>query len=114
MRLELTLDCSDLATSSAFWQAALQYSLAGEIEDKYVTLSGDGPTLTLQRVPEVKATKNRLHLDMYVPDVEAEVRRLVELGGSLVTPTAKEQFGHTWFVLADPDGNEFCVAHDGQ
>jgi predicted enzyme related to lactoylglutathione lyase len=113
MRLELTLDVSDLSTASTFWQAALNYTYDGEIEDQYVTLSGDGPKLTLQKVPETKLHKNRLHLDVYVPDVDAEIERLVGLGGSLVTPTANEQFGHRWFVLADPDGNEFCVAHDG-
>lgn len=113
MRLELTLDCSDPATASKFWAEALHYTQDVVMEDEYVTLSGEGPSLTLQRVPEGKVSKNRLHLDLYVSDVDAEVERLVELGGTLVTTTANEKFGHRWFVLADPDGNEFCVAHDG-
>jgi predicted enzyme related to lactoylglutathione lyase len=51
-----------------------------------------------------------MHLDLLVDDVELEVRRLEELGSTRLTPTAREEFGQTWFVLADPEGNEFCVA----
>ena len=82
------------------------------IEGRYVTLVGDGPALTLQRVDEAKVVKNRLHLDLLVEDVEQEVRRLESLGASRLTQTAQHEWGQTWFVLADPEGNEFCVALD--
>ncbi len=112
MRIELTLDCMDLDRAAAFWQAALGYVVDGAIEGKYVSLSGQGPSLSLQLVEELKSVKNRMHLDLLVDDVEGEVRRLEALGASRLTPAARQEFGQTWFVLADPEGNEFCVAHD--
>ena len=80
---------------------------------------GHGPRIYFQRVPEGKTAKNRLHLDVNaggghdVPianrraAVDAEVARLVEAGASTVGPV--EQRGEYWVVLADPEGNEFCV-----
>jgi predicted enzyme related to lactoylglutathione lyase len=56
--------------------------------------------------------KNRMHLDLLVDSLEAEVTRLRGLGTATVTPVAREEFGQRWFVLADPEGNEFCVAED--
>lgn len=110
--MELTLDCVDLDGTSAFWQRALGYVEAGTIEGRYVTLAGGGPSLTLQRVPEPKQVKNRMHLDLLVDDVDAEVTRLEAAGASAVSLGPLEEFGQRWFVLADPDGNEFCVAKD--
>ena len=112
MRIELTLDCVDLDATAAFWQAALGYAREDTIEGRYVTLSGDGPSLTLQRVPEPKRGKNRMHVDLLVDDFDAEVTRLHALGATAVTPGPREEFGQQWFVLADPEGNEFCVAED--
>jgi predicted enzyme related to lactoylglutathione lyase len=112
MRIELTLDCLDLDAVTAFWRAALGYAAEGTIDERYVALTGDGPGLTLQRVPEPKRGKNRLHLDLLVDDVDSEVARLRALGASLVTPVAHEEFGQRWFVLADVEGNEFCVAKE--
>ena len=109
MRIELTLDCVDLDAITAFWQAALGYAREGTIDGRYVTLAGGGPSLTLQQVPE---PKNRMHLDLLVDNLEAEVTRLRELGAAMVTPVAREEFGQRWFVLAEPEGNEFCVAED--
>jgi glyoxalase superfamily protein len=82
------------------------------IEGRYVTLSGDGPVLSLQRVPEPKAGKNRLHLDLLVVDADGEVARLQALGATVLPPGTREEFGQRWFVLADPEGNELCVAED--
>ncbi|MGH3319349.1 MAG: VOC family protein [Streptosporangiaceae bacterium] len=112
MRTELTLDCADLDTAAAFWQAALGYTVEGVISGRYVSLTGDGVALTLQRVADAKTVKNRMHLDLLVADVDAEVRRLEALGATRLTPTAREEFGQIWYVLADPEGNEFCVARD--
>jgi hypothetical protein len=67
--------------------------------------------LSLQRVAEPKTVKNRMHLDLLVGDVEAEVRMLEALGATRLTPTPREEFGQVWFVMADPEGNELCVAH---
>lgn len=112
MRIEFTLDCCDLERTARFWQAALALDVEGEIDGRFVALSGHGVTLTLQRVPERKTGKNRMHLDLLVEDLPGEVRRLEQLGAKRVTPVAREEFGQTWFVLADPDGNEFCVARE--
>ena len=112
MRIELTLDCVDLDTIAGFWQAALGYAREGTIDRRYVTLAGRGPTLTLQQVPEPKRGKNRMHLDLLVDNLEAEVTRLCGLGAATVTPVAREEFGQRWLVLADPEGNEFCMAED--
>jgi predicted enzyme related to lactoylglutathione lyase len=60
------------------------------------------------KVPEPKTAKNRLHLDVAAADVEVEVARLVGLGATKVADT--EEYGYTWTVMADPEGNEFCVA----
>ena len=112
MRLEITLDCCDLERTARFWQQAVGFEVAGVIEDRYVTLQGHRVVLTLQRVPEPKTGKNRMHLDLLVENVEQEVERLEALGASLLRPVPHHEFGQTWFVLADPEGNEFCVAHD--
>ena len=112
MRIEFTLDCTDLDRMARFWQSAAGLVLDGIIEGRYVSLSGQGIALTLQRVAEPKAVKNRMHPDLLVDDVEGEVHRLEALGASRLTAAAQQEFGQTWFVLADPEGNEFCVARD--
>lgn len=71
-------------------------------------MSGEGISLTLQRVMEAKMVKNRMHLDLLVDDVEAEVHRLELLGATRLTPTAHEEFGQIWCVLADPEGTSFA------
>jgi predicted enzyme related to lactoylglutathione lyase len=72
---------------------------------------GAGPRVYFQRVPEEKATKNRLHLDIRVRGgreaIQPEVDRLVALGATVVGP--KEERGEYWVVLQDPEGNEFCL-----
>jgi predicted enzyme related to lactoylglutathione lyase len=112
MRIEITLDCVDLDVTAAFWRAALGYRTEGVIEGRFVALGGAGPALTLQRVAEPKTSKNRMHLDLLVADADAEVARLQALGATPRTPIARTEFGQRWFVMADPDGNEFCVADD--
>jgi predicted enzyme related to lactoylglutathione lyase len=112
MRIELTLDCVELDVTAAFWQAALGYVRENTIENRYVTLTGEGPTLTLQRVPEPKQGKNRMHMDLLVDDLDTETARLRTLGATTVSPSPRREFGQQWFVLADPEGNEFCVAKD--
>jgi predicted enzyme related to lactoylglutathione lyase len=110
MRLEFTLDCSDLDRTAEFWEAAAGFLVDGRIDGRFVSLSGHGVTLTLQRVADPKTVKNRMHMDLLVDDLDQEVDRLEALGASRITPSPRQEFGQTWFVLADPDGNEFCVA----
>lgn len=110
MRIEFTLDCSDLARVASFWEAAAGFVVGAVIEGRYAALTRNGITLTLQHVPEPKIVKNRMHLDLLVDDLDLEVRRLESLGATRVEPDARNEFGQTWYVLADPEGNEFCLA----
>ena len=71
--------------------------------------TGGQPKLLLQRVTEPKAGKNRLHLDLRTPDLDAEVRRVLGLGATLLTSEPVTEDGWSWHILGDPDGNEFCV-----
>lgn len=66
------------------------------------------PRLCLQRVPEPKAGKNRMHLDLNVDDVDETMARLIALGATRRSDEIL-YYEHRWFVLADPEGNEFCV-----
>ena len=62
----------------------------------------------LQQVPEPKAGKNRMHLDLQVADVHSEVERLIALGASLIQPP-HDDAGFLTAILRDPQGNEFCL-----
>ena len=107
-----TLDVHDLDRMLTFWSAALDY----EIDEHHLRPPADAdpgsPTVWLQRTDVVKRDKLRGHVDLYVVgdgDVAAEVDRLVTLGARRVDvgQTGEEGFE----VLADPEGNEFCVLH---
>jgi predicted enzyme related to lactoylglutathione lyase len=71
------------------------------------------PKLLLQGVPEDKQIKNRMHLDFTVTDVEAEASRLEKLGARRIEDQSRHEHGTTWVVMADPEGNEFCVCDGG-
>ena len=111
MHIELTLDCRDPGRLAVFWSAAAGFTVGESLGDRYLTLSRPGLDLTLQRVGEPKTVKNRMHLDLLVADVDAEVARLLALGAARLAGP-RHELGQTWFVLADPEGNEFCVARD--
>src|ERR1700754_554313 len=87
--LLIVIDCADLDRSAAFWSAALGYTASPAATGPYRGLepeSGAGIDVLLQRVPDVKGQKNRLHLDLRTPDLDAEVRRVLGLRG---TPVAR-------------------------
>jgi predicted enzyme related to lactoylglutathione lyase len=63
--------------------------------------------LLLQKVPERHKVKNRVHIDLDVPDLDAAVRRVQEVGGNKLREL--HEYGIEWAVMADPDGNEFCL-----
>ena len=110
--LVIVIDCSDLDRSAAFWSGVLGYTAERENTGPYRGLEREGGTgihVLLQRVPDVKRQKNRLHLDLRTPDLEAEVSRVVDLGATLLTSVPIAEYGWVWHILADPDGNEFCV-----
>lgn len=68
-----------------------------------------GPLLAFQQVEDPTPGKNRLHLDLGAPDLDAEVERLTGAGASVVAQ--REMGDFRWVTMADPDGNEFCVAN---
>ncbi len=106
------IDCSDLARSADFWARVLGYVHEGPAVGTYqglIPADGQGVEILLQRVPEQKHGKNRLHLDLRTPDLDSEVRRVVGIGASLLTSQPIQEYGWRWHILGDPDGNEFCV-----
>lgn len=114
--LGVVVDCRDPQGLAGFWAEALGYEDAGWPHEPYVVLlpaSGEGPTLILQAVPEPKSTKNRVHVDVYCDDVEAEAERMVSLGARRRSPAPVEEHGVRWVVMEDPEGNEFCVCDGG-
>src|SRR3982751_5278499 len=108
----VAFDCSDPYQLGLFWSAVTGQPLADDAQpgapEASIALPG-GPTLFFNQVPEPKAVKNRVHVCLR-PDTgrDAEVERLLGLGATLVTDLRKPD-GTGWAVLADPEGNEFCV-----
>ena len=105
---EIVVDCRDSASLARWWQTALGWQIIDE-EDGAVELAqapGQTPSIMFIQVTEPKTGKNRLHLDWVPDDQQAEVDRLVGLGASRVD---LGQGDASWVVLADPEGNEFCV-----
>ncbi|GAA3470083.1 VOC family protein [Nonomuraea roseola] len=107
----LVLDVADPDTLAPFWAEALRYSVVGGVGDYVMLLPAGrgGPRLLLQKVKEGRTGKNRMHLDIEAADIEAEAGRLESLGARRLTSGQVEEHGHRWIVMADPEGNEFCV-----
>jgi predicted enzyme related to lactoylglutathione lyase len=111
MRLVYVLDTNDLDTAADFWCAALSFEREPGDHPVYTLLrdpDGRWPDLVLQRVFEPRPGKNRMHMDLVVADHGAETARLVGLGARVLAPALAED-GFVTVVLADPEGNEFCV-----
>ncbi len=110
--LVVVIDCADTQRSAEFWTAVLGYVRRRESSGQYLALipaDGAGIEVLLQRVPDAKVGKNRVHLDLRTADMEAEVARVLALGARQLTERPLVEDGLCWHVLADPDGNEFCV-----
>jgi catechol 2,3-dioxygenase-like lactoylglutathione lyase family enzyme len=110
--LVVVIDCSDLDRSAEFWTGVLGYARDGPPGERYqglVPATGQGIEILLQQVPEVKSGKNRLHLDLRTAGLDTEVDRVVGLGARRLTYAPVTEWGWRWHILADPDGNEFCI-----
>jgi hypothetical protein len=110
---ELIVDAAEPRRLAAFWAAVLGWRITEE-DDTGVEIAGppgSGPAIVFVPVPEPKTIKNRLHVDVRpVGGNQAqEVERVLALGARRVDVGQGEQ---TWVVLADPEGNEFCVLRD--
>ena len=104
----IVIDVNDLETCAKFWSQVLGADTLFQNE-KYLRLGhkGDHPTFLLQKVPERHKEKNRVHIDLDVPDLEAAVGHVQDLGGHKLQQFS--EYGIEWVVMADPDGNEFCL-----
>ena len=107
--LDIVIDCADPVALAVFWAAALGYRPVGFREPHFLLLPTQRafPPLILQRVPEPKRGKARIHFDLRVADVEAEVIRLEGLGAHRIDVGQGADVG--FVPMADPEGNEFCV-----
>jgi len=110
----VSFDSTEPKVPADFWEKALGWRRIYEVEDEIVLEppagspeDGISPDLLFVKVPEGKEIKNRLHLDLRPVDQAAEVRRLEALGATRVSVGQGDDV--TWVVMADPDGNEFCV-----
>ena len=108
----VTFDCSDAKRLAAFWtevvglptnpDATRDFASIGELKADFY--------LMFARVPEGKTVKNRVHLDLFVDDIDAEVARLEKLGAK-ATATFTED--GRWTTMVDPQGNEFDIVANG-
>jgi catechol 2,3-dioxygenase-like lactoylglutathione lyase family enzyme len=145
VNFQLVIDCADADRLARFWAAALGYQLEpppegfatwddyyrdlgvpedelGVGEDRISDPDGHGPQIWFQVVPETKAIKNRLHLDILVSGgravpletrkqrVDAEAARLAGLGATIVRALREEGLDHYGVAMKDPEGNEFDIA----
>lgn len=105
----ITVDCRDAQRVATFWAAVTGWPAARAYADEYAVDPGDGQAkLYFVPVPEPKSGKNRVHLDIVPRDgtQDEEIARLTSLGASVVSDS-RPDFG--WVIMADPEGNEFCV-----
>jgi catechol 2,3-dioxygenase-like lactoylglutathione lyase family enzyme len=110
----ICVDSTHPSRTADFWEAALGWRRTADEPDEVVleppagsAEDGVAPDILFLRVPEDKSVKNRLHIDLRPDDQEAEVARLEQLGARRIDVGQGAE--STWVVLADPDGNEFCV-----
>ena len=111
---EVVIDCADHGAVVDFWAAALGYERRA-VNEQYLALvpatpDAGHPPILFQVVPEPKIAKNRVHLDFRAEVMADEVERLVGLGAMAVAERSLGDF--RWTVMADPEGNEFCVSGD--
>ena len=107
----IVVDCGDPRSLGRWWAQVLGYTVIFDEPDEVVVAGGaqdalQWPGLVSVRVPEAKSVKNRLHIDLNPDDQDAEVVRLEALGARRVDVGQRDA---PWVVLADPEGNEFCV-----
>ena len=111
--LNVTFDCADPGAVARFWAAVTGWALHAEDPEPGHEEYSVGPPavggvrLYFVSVPDPKIGKNRIHLDVIPPGPQQqEIARLVELGASVIDDQPADV---TWVILADPEGNEFCV-----
>jgi hypothetical protein len=106
----VSVDCTDAGAVARFWGAVLGRQVAEDATaEQAVLLAGDeatsGPRLVFNRVPEAKALKNRVHLDLITDTFDAETERLLSLGAQKLRDLENERL--RWTTFTDIEGNEF-------
>ena len=109
----IVVDAGDPERLARFWAEAIGWRITYESDEEWAVEPPEGspandvaPDILFVKVPDRKVSKNRLHLDLRPADQQAEVGRLIALGAA---PADIGQRDTRWVVLADPEGNEFCV-----
>jgi hypothetical protein len=112
----IAFDCRDVLRIAAFWSAVLGRPVDEGSSEFFASIGGTDaqrqePALYFNKVPEPKQAKNGVHLDLVDPSPSA-VEELVALGATVVGDHQLRMRGasHSWTVLQDPEGNEFCIA----
>jgi predicted enzyme related to lactoylglutathione lyase len=110
--LEVVLDCSDPEKLMGFWREALGYRVHYSEPSLAVLVPQEvnSSPFLLQRVPEPKVGKNRMHVDIITENVEVEVKRLQGLGAKRLHDGVQSLGPTRWVTMADPENNEFCVS----
>lgn len=123
LRLQsITIDAHDPLALAQFWAEALGWKIGEDVNEIEVWIErelGDPkntgfPDILFLKVPDSKVVKNRLHLDLRPDDQAAEVARLEKLGATKIEIGQSTDPDTTWVVMADPEGNEFCVLRERQ
>ena len=112
----LTIDCVDPELLAMFWAEVLAWEVTYKDPNMVCIqlldgspLQGNIPDILFLKTPDVRLGKNRLHLDLRPSDQMAEVSRIESLGGVRIEIGQSADPETTWVVMADPEGNEFCV-----
>ena len=110
----VTVDSHDPKRLAEFWSSLLGWDITYDEDDEVVIEPSEGsgqrdicPDILFGKSPDEKTVKNRLHLDLRPEDQDAEVQRAVDLGAERVD--IGQDGSESWIVLADPEGNEFCI-----
>lgn len=107
---QVTFDCADAAALAGFWAQVIGQPVDDGSDQYFATVGrqAPGPALMFLQVPDERAGKNRLHLDLATSDWAAEVERVVGLGARRMGEF--DEHGVHWVTLADPEGNVFDLA----
>ena len=105
----VTIDARDAAALATFWSEVVERPVDPRASEFFARIAGDdgSPNLLFIQVPEEKAGKNRVHVDLDADDLDAARERLEGLGAQFVHE--KDEYGIQWLTFRDPEGNEFCV-----
>lgn len=103
----VTIDSSDPRPLAIWWSERLAAPILEE-NDGWYFMIGSTPVLAIQHVDDPTPGKNRIHLDLTAPDLDAAREELLSAGATLVAERGDESF--RWVTLADPQGNQFCIA----